>query len=288
MSGEKTRHRIYIVGGKGKNIPPWISAAFDIEQFEQDHTRGRTPDPTKSPDAVVVLSSWVGHKHYYDAEKLAEKLSIPLILSPGGWSSSLKSAADLGAEWFINDIETAKVASEKDEKGSAEEFIDNAWREAYTREWNARNALEKHYRKLRIQLEEAQEALRQLKTKEAAAQRVIVEIRAAAAAQRRALEESQAETKAQIGEIRERSERVSTALAEFIASTNEMFTVADSANEAALQAATQLGNARNITRHKLNILNIAMTGAEDGHHDVTPEDEETAEPVSASNAELEA
>lgn len=214
MSDAPKRRRIYVVGGKGKNVPPWVTAAFDVEQFDQEHTRGREPNAANRPDAIVVLSSWVGHKHFYDGRDLAERLKIPLILSPGGWSASLKSAADLGAEWFIKDIENAKKSDSLDEKEVTDlsEFIDNAWREAYTREWAAKTALVKRHESVRLELELAKEALGVATSRQAAADRVIQEIRAAAAQQREALDIAQAETGRLAESIRSKSERLSNAL----------------------------------------------------------------------------
>jgi hypothetical protein len=275
-----SKRRIYIVGGKGKNVPPWIAAAFDYEQFDQDHARGRTTDPDKRPDAVVVLSSWVGHKHFYNARDLAEKLNIPMLLSPGGWSASLKAAADLGAEWFISDIEAAKSSRTltETEVTGLDEFIDNAWREAYNREWTAREALERRYGKDRSKFEHAEEELERLKTGEAAAQRVIAEIRAAAAKQREEMERHNQE-------IRERSARVARALTVHLSSLEELFDVADEAHSSIIGTTTKLSSARKMTKQKIDVLNAALTMAEEGTEvDKSQEDDETSvEPVSASN-----
>lgn len=183
---KQKRHRIFVVGGKGRNIPPWISAAFDCEQFVQDQSKTRTLEPQEKPDAIVILSSWIGHEHFYGARDLAEQLDIPLIISPGGWSASLKSAAELGVEWFIADIEKSKTNSvlTKEQTTEVEEVVDNAWREAYTREWTAHKALSRRFLKLQTKLENTLEELEKLRVKDAAAQRVIEEIRAAAAKQR--------------------------------------------------------------------------------------------------------
>lgn len=214
MSESRKKRRIYIVGGKGKNVPPWVAAAFDVEQFDQEHTRGREPDAGNKPDAIVVLTSWVGHKHFYDGRDLAAKLKIPLILSPGGWSAALKSAADLGAEWFIKDIEAAKKSADLSEKEVSDltDYIDNAWREAYTREWTARAALEKRHEQLREELERAKESLGAAITRQEAADRVIREIRAAASQQRVALGKAQAETGRLAEIIKAKNERLSSAI----------------------------------------------------------------------------
>lgn len=258
------KRRIYIVGGKDKNVPSWLSSAFDYEQFEQDHTRGRTTDPSKKPDAIVVLSSWVGHKHFYDARDLAEKLEIPMLLSPGGWSASLKSAADLGVEWFISDIEAAKhkgVAGSP-EVIDIENFIDNAWREAYNREWSAREALERKLGKERVKFERAQEELALLKDRDAAAKRVVTEIRTAAALQRKEME-------AHEREIHARSSRVARALTTHLSSLDELFEVAEAADLSLRDATSKLSRARQITKQKIDILGAALTMAEDGVEAVT-------------------
>lgn len=215
MADAPKKRRIYVVGGKGKNVPPWVTAAFDVEQFDQEHTRGREPSANNNPDAIVVLSSWVGHKHFYDGRDLADRLKIPLILSPGGWSASLKSAAELGAEWFIKDIENAKRSDSLSEKEVSDltDYIDNAWREAYSREFTARSALEKRHELLRRELEAAKEALAEAATRQETADRVIREVRAAAAQQREALDQAQAETGRMAEATRIKSERLSSAVA---------------------------------------------------------------------------
>jgi hypothetical protein len=215
MADAPKKRRLYVVGGKGKNVPPWVTAAFDVEQFDQEHTRGREPNAANSPDAIVVLTSWVGHKHFFDGRDLAARLKIPLILSPGGWSASLKSAADLGAEWFIKDIENAKRSDALSEKEVADltDYIDNAWREAYSREFTARAAMEKRHELLRKELEAAKSALADAATRQETANRVIKEVRAAAAQQREALDQAQAETGRMAEATRAKSERLSQALA---------------------------------------------------------------------------
>ena len=283
------KHRIYIVGGKGKNVPPWIAAAFDYEQFDQDHTRGRTTDPEKSPDAVVVLSSWVGHKHFYDARDLAEKLDIPMLLSPGGWSASLKAAADLGVEWFINDIEATKnhIDATEVQVSDIEEFIDNAWREAYNREWTAREALERRYGKERANYEHAHNELYRMREGEKArlkkmddvARRVVNEIRTAAARQREKLELHNKE-------IQKRSERVARALAVHLSSLEELFDVADEAHSSIIGTSAKLRTARKITKQKIDILNAALQIAEaETTHEPEFESKEieSEAPVASSN-----
>lgn len=253
------KRRIYIVGGKGKNIPRWLSAAFDYEQFEQDESKTRTLEPSVKPDAVVCLKSWCGHEHWYGARDLAERLEIPLINSAGGWSGALKAAADVGAEWFIQDIEKAKISGETTE-GQAEEiedFIDNAWREAYEREYEARQALEKRLGQERRELEH-------LKKKDEAAKRVIAEIRAAASRQRKALDEVQA-----------RNDRVSQALASHISSLVGLFEATDMSQDALKAAINSIADAKASANEKLAVLRASMIVAEGGP---------ITDPVPTSNA----
>jgi len=277
MSDGQQKRQLYIVGGKGKNVPGWLSAAFDYEQFDQDHAKTRTLEPTKTPDAVVVLSSWIGHEHFYGARDLAERLKIPMILSPGGWSSSLKAAADLGVEWYIQDVERARSSGDlaEPEVETVEVFIDNAWREAYNREWSAREALERRYSRDRSKFDQAQEELARLKVKGEAAQRVIAQIRAAAAAQRKVSAEIQA-----------RSERVAEALSSHIKSLKDLFDVAEAGHAAVLKASSRIGDIRRIAQARLDALNAAMTIAEDGLATIrqVAREETPADPISASNA----
>lgn len=277
MANDSKKKRIYIVGGKGKNVPPWVDAAFDWEQFEQDKSKTRTLEPDETPDAVVVLSSWVGHEHFYGARDLAERLDIPMILSPGGWSASLKAAAELGVEWFITEIDRSRGSDALDEAQVEEldEFIDNAWREAYNREWTAREALERRYSKDRKLLEQARKDLADLKRRDQAAQRVIREIRSAAAAQRNALEE-----------VERRSERVARALLGHIGSLQELLVAAEESHSAVLSSSTKLGSARRLARAKLDALQAALNIAEDGLTTISEDMEEReASSVSASNAD---
>lgn len=284
------KRRIYIVGGKGKNVPPWISAAFEWEQFEQDRAKTRTLEPSNPPDAIVVLSSWVGHEHFYGARDLSERLSVPLIVSAGGWSGSIKAASELGVDWFINDLDRARRGEtlSEEEAESYDEFIDNAWREAYQREWKAREALEKRYSKDRSKLDHAQRELDRLQQKETAAQRVIAEIRAAAAAQRTALEEARAEADRRAQEIQDRSERVAQALMKHIESLQELFLATDDSHAAILRCSTNVGIARQLAGQNLDALRAALTIAEDGMATITEDmQEEGTNPVPASNADSE-
>lgn len=289
MSDGQQKRQLYIVGGKGKNVPGWLSAAFDYEQFDQDHAKTRTLEPTKTPDAVVVLSSWIGHEHFYGARDLAERLKIPMILSPGGWSSSLKAAADLGVEWYIQDVERARSSGDlaEPEVETVEVFIDNAWREAYNREWTAREALERRYGKERANYEHAHNELYRMREGEKArlkkmddvARRVVNEIRTAAARQREKLELHNKE-------IQKRSERVARALAVHLSSLEELFDVADEAHSSIIGTSAKLRTARKITKQKIDILNAALQIAEaETTHEPEFESKEieSEAPVASSN-----
>jgi len=278
MSDSPLKRRLFIVGGKGKNVPRWLSEAFDYEQFDQENAKTRTLEPSVPPDAIVCLKSWVGHEHWYGARDLSQRLSVPLINAPGGWSTSLKAAADLGVEWYVQAVERARRSDDltEDEAEEAEEFIDNAWREAYEREYEARQALEKRLRKDRTKFEQVQLELERLKKREtasaAAAKRVLAEVRLAAARQRAAS-----------AEIQERSERVSEALIHHISSLKELFDSAEAGHAAVLKASSRLGDTRRIAQAKTDALRAAMTIAEDGLamiRQISP----SPDHVSASNA----
>jgi len=273
-STESQKRRIYIVGGKGKNVPPWIDAAFAWEQFEQDHSKTRTLDPANRPDAVVVLSSWVGHEHFYGARDLAERLDIPMILSPGGWSASLKAAAELGINWFISDIERSRSSGVLTESQveDLDSFIDNAWREAYQREWAAREALAKRYTKDRSRLEHVERELTRLEVKEAAAQRVIAEIRAAAKTQREEMERHNSE-------IQDRSSRIADALSHHISTMKELFESVDDAHLMLIRTTSKVSGARSEAQAKMDFLRASLQIAEEG----VPANVK-GDPVSASNA----
>lgn len=263
------KRRIYIVGGKGKNVPPWITAAFDVAQFDQEHTRGREPSASNRPDAIVVLTSWVGHKHFFDGRDLADKLKIPLILSPGGWSAAIKSAADLGAEWFIKDIEAAKHSAEITPEQAADltDYIDNAWREAYNREWSARTALEKRHESVRKELDEKKLMLSAASTRQEAADRVIREIRAAAK------------------ESRDRSGRLSAALSSQIEALEALHSHSSERSIALHQMAQEFGDLSfklfaGLTDLKSSLLDTADDQVESDHVVTTSEPSSPAEGTS--------
>lgn len=286
---ESGKRQIYIVGGKAKNVPPWISAAFDWEQFEQDRSKTRTLEPSTTPDAVVVLSSWLGHEHFYGARTLAEKLGVPMIMSPGGWSGALKAAADLEVEWFLNDIDRARNNGQLDAEDvdAAEIFIDNAWREAYNREFNAREALEKRLTMVNRRLDHAESELSRLGKKDEAAQRVIAEVRKAAAAQRAALEEARSDAEERTKEIQTRSERVASALAAHIESLKTLFEATEDSHSSVLRASAKLADVRQLASRNLDVLRASLTIAEDGLPTITEDmQEQDANSVSASNADL--
>jgi hypothetical protein len=274
MAEAQKKHRLYIVGGKSKNIPDWLSEAFDYEQFDQENSKTRTLEPEHTPDAVVCLKSWVGHEHWYGARDLAARLGVPFINTAGGWSGSLKAAADLGVEWFIQDIERAKSESPHEEE--IVEFIDNAWREAYEREYKARSSLEKHFGKERRKYDEAKAQLEHMRVKEAAAQRVIVEIRAAAARQREAMTEVEA-----------RSARVAEALVEHMRTLQTLIDVTDEGHQSLLRASARIGDASRGAQSRLDALRSAMAIAEDGLATIRQVDRtnRATKSVSASNAE---
>ena len=246
--GKPQRRRIYIVGGKGKNIPRWLSAAFDYEQFEQDNPKTRTLEPEQSPDAVVCLKSWIGHEHWYGARDLAKRLGVPMIEAAGGWSGALKAASDAGVEWFIQDIDRAKRSGDlsDDQVEEVEDFVDNAWREAYEREYEAREALEKRVGQDRRELD-------RLRRVGEAEKRVISEVRAAAARHRKALDEVQA-----------RNERVSEALASHINSLVGLFEATDLSHESLIATMNRISIARTSAKEKLSVLRASMLVAEGG------------------------
>ena len=245
MSNTKLpKHRIFIVGGKGKNIPAWISAAFKWEQFHQDNSKTRDLEPSNRPDAIIVLSSWVGHEHFYGARNLSEKLNIPLIISPGGWSTSLKAASSLGVEWFIQDIERAKYSNDLTTElvDELENFIDNAWREAYTRELVAKEAIVRRYSKDRKKFEKSQQMLKELTKKDEAGQRVISEIRVAASNQRRSLEKERVKANQIVIDVQQKNDLIIEALLRHIDSIQELSKAAN----VIIDAGCKLKNANRI------------------------------------------
>jgi len=258
------KHKLFVVGGKDRNVPSWIKAAFEVEQFDQDEgSRGRVPEPKATPDVIVVMKSWIGHKHYYDARDLAERLSVPLIEAAGGWSAAVQGAAEQELDWFLSAIEKTKDSEEvKAEKVDVVEVIDSAWRQAYDREWAARTALERRYGKDRHRFEDAQAKLRTITNREAAAERVIAEVREAARLQREHLDKSKAEVGRLVEDAKERSERISGALGAHILGLNTLLARAEAGEDALAKAARFLAALRTDVQQSLAELNIALEKAE--------------------------
>ena len=258
------KHKLFVVGGKDRNVPSWIKAAFEVEQFDQDEgSRGRVPEPKATPDVIVVMKSWIGHKHYYDARDLAERLSVPLIEAAGGWSAAVQGAAEQELDWFLSAIEKTKDSEEvKAEKVDVVEVIDSAWRQAYDREWAARTALERRYGKDRQKFDDAQIKLRAITNREAAAERVITEVREAARLQRENLERSKAEVGSLVEATKQRSERISAALTSHILGLNMLLGRAAAGEDALDKAARFLAALRIDVHQTLAEINIALEKSE--------------------------
>jgi hypothetical protein len=263
---ETNKRKLFIVGGKDRNVPSWIRAAFDFEQFDQDEgSRGRVPEPSIRPDAVIVMKSWIGHKHYYDARALAERLGVPMIEAAGGWAAALQAAAEQDLDWFLKAIEQTKDNEDVKASGeNVEEVVESAWRGAYDREWAAKIALERRYSKDRQRFEAAQEKLSAVAGREAAAQRVITEVREAAKIQREALEKSSEEVRKLSDETRQRSERISTALAAHLLGIESLIDRTSTAEQVLLQAAKIMSEARTALLRDLGQLNKSLERVEAG------------------------
>jgi hypothetical protein len=264
LMAESVKHKLFIVGGKDRNVPPWIRAAFEVEQFDQDAgSRGRVPEPDAKPDLIVVMKSWIGHKHYYDARELAERLGVPFIEAAGGWSSALQAAAAAEIDWFLKAIEATKDNEEVKASGEiVEEAVDNAWRQAYEAEWTKHTALEKRYAKDRKKFEEAQDRLRTVITREAAAQRVIAEVREAARVQRGLLDKATSEARKLADETRQRSERISSALANHLLGIETLIDRVSTHESVLIQAAEMIKETKDALVHNLRELTSALEQGE--------------------------
>lgn len=257
---EVKKHKLFIVGGKDRNVPPWIKAAFDVEQFDQDAgSRGRVPEPSQTPDAVIVMKSWIGHKHYYDARELAARLGVPMVEAAGGWSAAVQAAAEADLDWFLKAIEKSKDSDEvKASAEPVEEVIDNAWRQAYEAEWTKRTALEKRYAKDRKKFEETQAKLGTVAGREAAAQRVIDEVRAAANAHRERLDKATEEVRKVAEENQRRADKITLALANHLLNIENLISRASNAEEVLVQGAKVLGDVKHALVRNLKELNEAL------------------------------
>lgn len=202
------KRRILVVGGMAKkNVPDWVLESFNIEHFESTSGKSWKPNSGRDPDAVVVLNAWVSHKHFFDAREIAEKLSVPFIVSPGGWSAAIQKASDQGIDWFADSIQETT----SDESGESD-VVNNAWQEAYSKEWEARKALERRYSRDKKLFDSAKKSLKQAEEKGAAADRVITEVREAAKEQRARLAAATEEFNRRSEEIRQRNNRLSECL----------------------------------------------------------------------------
>lgn len=250
------KRRILVVGGNGRrNVPPWLHAAFEVEHFESSNADWFKPDPGQVPAAVVVLTSWVSHKHFYDARTIAEKFDVPLILSPGGWSAALQYAAENGIEWFLKDIEAAKHSGGEVHPREVEEVIESAWREAYNREWAARKALEKRYAKDREKFEEAQKRIATATRREEAAQRVVTEVREAARRQREYLDAKTDEIRKIADDLKARDVRIR----DHLTSLRSLLNLTDEAVKHLLNAAAQFQDNRESLARSVESLEAVLS-----------------------------
>jgi len=260
----RAKHRLFVIGGvANRNVPVWLQAVFDIEIFQGDQDEKQKPKPEKTPDAIIVLSSWISHKHFHDARALADELDVPFVLSPGGWSAAINSAITSGIDWFVRDIEAAKdeIPAENPAEANAS-TVDNAWHEAYSREWAKNQALERRLRKAEEKLDKLATRQATAQRREDAAERVIAEIREAARLQRERLEKAQAEVERTAGEMQERQARLSGCFAEHLTSMKTLIEKIENGESVLLQAARAMTDMRAALEWKATALVESLKVAE--------------------------
>jgi hypothetical protein len=258
---ERTKRRLFVVGGRqGRNVPVWLQKVFDIEIFEGEEDEKQKPKPEKKPDAIIVLSSWISHKHFHDARTLADELDVPFVLSPGGWSAAINSAITHGIDWFVRDIEAAKAEIPAENPTAAvESLVDSAWHEAYNREWAKNQALERRLRKTEEKLERITARQASAQRREDAAERVIAEVREAARLQRERLEKATAETEKTAREMKERQARLAALLADHFTTMKALLQRVSNGEEILLQAANMMSETHAALDQRTAILMESLT-----------------------------
>lgn len=278
---ERTKHRLFVVGGRGnRNVPDWLKKVFDLEIFEGEEDEKQTPKPEKKPDAIIVLSSWISHKHFHDARTLADELDIPFVLSPGGWSAAIKSTISHGIDWFVRDIEAAKAEIPAENSPAAvESLVDSAWHEAYNHEWTKNQALARRLRKAEEKLESLAAKTTRAQRREDAADRVVAEVREAARIQRERLDKATADVEKTAKEIEARQTRITTCFADHFTSMKALIERVSTGEEVLLQAANMMAETRATLEQRFAQLMATLSVAERGPT-------QTIEPPSLTNGGL--
>lgn len=262
MARHGPKRRIMVVGGVDKNIPNWIRSAFELEHFTSERGVSEALSSSTPFDAVIVLNAWVSHRHYYDARSFAESRNIPCLTSPGGWSKAVRLAAEIGLDWFIASIEQAKDRTlNEDDKEEIEHVIDNAWREAYEREWAKNQVLERRLAKDRKACDKARTSKIKAKRREEAADRVIAEVREAAKRQRKHLDEATAEVRRTAEKVAAENAVLSDCLSEHFDELRSLLDRLGRGEQALVEAARMMEKSRTVLQQSVTNLQKRLEAA---------------------------
>lgn len=177
-----SKPRVLVIGGKRKNIPAWAEAAFEITLLDQDGSKSRIDPSDVPPAAIVIYTGAVSHQHSGQAHEMGATWDIPVLKARDGWSTAVEQAAQIGADWFVNAVQTgAQALDTKNPPRSKEglEVVDNAWRDLAEQEVAKSEAMAKRLRKVQTKLDKANEVISRLRS--GAEARIVAEIRARAA-----------------------------------------------------------------------------------------------------------
>jgi len=177
-----SKPRVLVIGGKRKNIPAWADAAFEIVLLEQEGPKARIEPPEAPCSAIVIYTGAVSHQHSGQAHEMGSTWDVPVLKARDGWSTAVQQAAQIGATWFVDAVQTGAAAISDKNPPRAEEaakIVDNAWRDHAEQEAARSDGLEKRLRKVQVKLDKANEVIARLRS--GAEERILSEIRRRAA-----------------------------------------------------------------------------------------------------------
>jgi len=179
------KKNVFVIGGRGNNIPKWAWAAFEIEHVDREESTGKFA-PKAQPDAIVVNVDFVSHQYSSQAHEWGSSLKIPVLHARSGWSSAVEEAAKLGIDWFVRSVQAAGK-SMIEESQAVETMAESAWESAVAYERARADAAIKRLRKEATRREQLEHTLKRLR--DGAEQRIVGEIRLRAAQMRDAQRE---------------------------------------------------------------------------------------------------
>jgi hypothetical protein len=168
------KRKVLVVGGLPKDVPAWVSEAFEVEQIT-GHNNGGSGflKPTIEPDVVIVCHDYVSHNYADQAHQIASKRGVPWIGMRTGWSGVVEMAAKAGLDWLVNARQSATEKCEGEEREKGEREVNNAWEQTVEYERQRAEAAIKRLAKEERKREAADATIERQRE---AAQRVVAEI----------------------------------------------------------------------------------------------------------------